>query len=171
MEGLKHHLPLTTTLYISLADKIPFSLFISRPKDGDDWKRFLRAAVPWVAGAAILVAAGSAMRRSKSEDDIGYGDVTRRKARRAKDEASSAWDETKDTAERGWFGLKRSAKHTADEAADNLESAKDAAARKADQARGAAKDAGGYVREKAYEAKEGAKDAGRWAGNKAHVSR
>lgn len=103
------------------------------PKDAEEWKRLLRAAAPWIAGFAVILAAGNAYKRSKCEDektDIGYGDLTKRKADRAANRARGTWEDTKENAERGWFGLKRRTEEAADEAAGKVESAKDAAARK-----------------------------------------
>lgn len=134
------------------------------PKDGDDWKRALKAAAPWIAGIAVVLAAGTAYKRSKCEndkDEMSYGELTRRKAGRAGDKARKGWDDTKDEVERGWFGLKRKSEEAADEAGDKVNSAKDAAARKA-------REAGSVVKDKAGDAKEAAKDTGSWASHKAH---
>jgi hypothetical protein len=42
----------------------------------------------------------------KTEEEPGYGNVTRRKAARAAERAGEAVGAAEDTAKRGWFGLK-----------------------------------------------------------------
>jgi hypothetical protein len=96
----------------------------SWPKDNDEWRRWVRSAIPWVAGAAIVLAAATSMKRNKDEEGLG------RKARRAGNKAGSALDDLEDRAERNWFGLKRNVEGAADEAGNKLEHAKNAAARK-----------------------------------------
>ena len=78
--------------------------------------RWFKAAIPWIAGAAFLVAAGAALKRANEDEDVTS--KARRKARRAGDKVESAWDETKEQAERGWFGLKRNTATAVDEAGD-----------------------------------------------------
>ncbi|KAL4519727.1 hypothetical protein Ndes2526B_g01701 [Nannochloris sp. 'desiccata'] len=152
----------TTKVTVSSKDGAVAKGWASRsswPKDNDEWRRWVRSAIPWVAGAAIVLAAATSMKRNKDEE--GYGKSAGRKARRAGEKAESALNDLEDRAERNWFGLKKNVEDAADEAGNKLENAKNAAARKTDDTRG-------VVREKAHDAKEGVKDAGRWVGNKAH---
>lgn len=98
----------------------------------------MKAALPWLAGLAIAVAATNAMRSRKEEEPgEGVGDVVRRKAKRAGDKAEEAWEEGKAGAQRGWFGLKRRAEGAAEEAGDRLEGAKATASRKVSKKKGA----------------------------------
>jgi len=121
----------TTKVTISSKDGAVAKGWASRPslpKDKDEWSRWLRSAIPWVAGAAIVLAAATSMKRNK--DGKGYGKAAGRKARRAGEKAESALDDFEDGAERNWFGLKRNVEEAADETGNKLESAKNAAARK-----------------------------------------
>ncbi len=104
---------------------------VCRPKDPEEWKKWVKAALPWLAGLAIAVAATNAMRRPKDDErGEGVGDVACRKAKRDGDKAEEAWEEGKESARRRWFGWKRRAEGAADEAGDRLEDAKATASRK-----------------------------------------
>lgn len=67
-----------------------------------------RAAVPWLAGAAIVLAAATGIKKARDADreHMGYGELTERKARRAWGKGEEALQDAKDRTERGWFGLK-----------------------------------------------------------------
>ena len=79
------------------------------PKDADEWRRLAWAALPWVAGAAIVAAAVLGVKKATCEedkDDMSYGELTARKARKARGKGEEALEETKEATKRNWFGLK-----------------------------------------------------------------
>lgn len=147
------------------------------PKNGDEWRYVISRAAPWVVAGLVAVAVGTAYKRSTCEDSksgMSYGELTRRKANRARDSAGNVIDDARENVERGWFGLRKKADKAEDAAEDAAKKAKGAVKDKARDAKESAYGAKDYVADKAHEAKEAAKgaygatvDAGKHAADKA----
>jgi hypothetical protein len=78
----------------------------------DEWRQWVRSALPWIAGAAIVLAAATSLKRNKDEEKTA--------ARKAKRKVGEAVGDLEERAERSWFGLKRNVEDAADEAGNRL---------------------------------------------------
>ncbi|KAL6769572.1 hypothetical protein ACKKBG_A31530 [Auxenochlorella protothecoides x Auxenochlorella symbiontica] len=137
----------------------------SVPNNREEWKDLLARAAPWLIAAAVVALGAGALNKAEEEEG-SVGLWGRKKGRQAGDAARDA----KNSAKRGWFGLKREAggagedakgkwQDTKATAKDKWQDTKAAAKDKAGQAKDGASNAGSYVADKAADLAEASKQA------------